>query len=68
MGLSQQDLADESDLHRTYISDIERGARNLTVTTLGRVAYALDTSPSKLFKQAEGRVLSSALSRRRAKS
>ncbi len=52
-GMSQQELADSADLHRTYISDIERGARNLTVATLGRIALALDAVPSELFREAE---------------
>jgi len=65
LGISQQELADQSELHRTYISDIERGARNLTVSTLGRIATALDVSPSKLFRQAEERVLGDRRERRR---
>jgi transcriptional regulator with XRE-family HTH domain len=40
-GWSQQRLADEADLDRTYISDIERGARNPTLATAARLATAL---------------------------
>jgi transcriptional regulator with XRE-family HTH domain len=50
LGRSQQELADLAGVHRTYVSDIERGARNLTVTTVSRIAEALDTTPSKLFR------------------
>jgi transcriptional regulator with XRE-family HTH domain len=53
LGISQQELADQSDLHRTYISDIESGARNLSITTLLRIAAALDTTPSRLLKLSE---------------
>lgn len=51
--MSQQELADMSKVHRTYISDIERGARNLTVITLSRIAASLRIPLSKLFKLAE---------------
>jgi len=55
-GLSQQELADMIGAHRTYISDIERGARNLTVSTLCHVADALRISYATLFRTAENRL------------
>jgi transcriptional regulator with XRE-family HTH domain len=58
-GLSQQDLADLANVHRTYVSDIERGARNLTVTTVTRIAGALDIQLSKLFRMVDERADSS---------
>ena len=64
-GMSQQDLADKTGLHRTYISDIERGTRNFTVSTLGRIAYALDTTASKLFRLAESQIIESSKARAR---
>jgi transcriptional regulator with XRE-family HTH domain len=41
-GLSQEQLAFEANLHRTYVSGIERGIRNPTVVILDRLAAALD--------------------------
>jgi transcriptional regulator with XRE-family HTH domain len=49
---SQQDLALDAGVHRTYISDIERGARNLTVLTLNRIATALGTTAAEFCKAA----------------
>lgn len=53
LGISQEELAQRAGLHRTYISDIERGARNPTLKTLSRLAVALEISASKLIKMAE---------------
>ena len=41
-GWSQEELADQAGMHRTYVSGIERGIRNATVTVLERLAIALD--------------------------
>ena len=40
-GLSQEAFADEAGIHRTYISDLERGARNPTIEVVERLALAL---------------------------
>lgn len=44
-GLSQEALADKSDLHRTYISDIERFQRNISLDNIQKIAKALDVEP-----------------------
>lgn len=51
MGISQEELAGRAGLHRTYIADIERGARNLSLANIDRLAAALATPVSVLFQQ-----------------
>lgn len=40
-GLSQEELADRAGLHRTYVSGVERGVRNPTITVVAKLAAAL---------------------------
>lgn len=47
-GWSQEQLAFESGLHRTYISGIERGARNPTIVILARLAESLRVTVDQL--------------------
>ena len=51
--ISQEKFADMCDLHRTYISDIELGKRNVSLENIGKMANALDISISKLFQEVE---------------
>jgi transcriptional regulator with XRE-family HTH domain len=53
IGLSQEQLAEESGLHRTYVSGVERGERNLGVANVYRLARALHMSGSELLAAAE---------------
>ena len=47
-GLSQEGLALECGVHRTYVSGVERGIRNPTVVVLEKIAKGLDVAPSRL--------------------
>ena len=47
-GWSQEVFADEAGIHRTYISDLEREARNPTIAIVEKLAIALDVSMGKL--------------------
>lgn len=49
MGISQEELAERAMLHRTYISDVERGARNVSLLSIERLAQALGTSLPAIF-------------------
>ena len=51
--ISQEDLADRCGLHRTYISDIELGKRNLSLENIERIAISLNKSLSDFFKEVE---------------
>lgn len=48
--MTQEVLADKCDLHRTYISDIERFNRNISLTNLQKIANALTVEPYILIK------------------
>lgn len=49
-GLTQDALAAEAGMRRSYLSDLERGVRNPTVHALGRLAMALRIDASELLK------------------
>jgi len=48
LGLSQTKLANESRLHRTYLADVERGARNVSILNVAKIAKALHIPISDL--------------------
>ncbi|UWR10640.1 helix-turn-helix domain-containing protein [Sulfitobacter mediterraneus] len=52
-GLSQEALAFECGLHRTYVSGVERGVRNPTVVVLERLAAPLEIEPWRLLLEAD---------------
>ena len=49
-GWSIEDLALESNVNKNYLSDVERGTRNPTVTIVEKISNALGVSLSTLFK------------------
>jgi two-component system response regulator len=51
LGISQEELAGRAGLHRTYISDVERGARNVSLESIHRLAAALEVPLSVLFSR-----------------
>lgn len=52
-GLSQENLADKSGYHRTYISLLERGLKSPSLQTIFQLAYVLNIPPSKLLEDVE---------------
>ncbi len=47
-GWSQEVFAFEAKIHRTYLSDVERGARNPTIAVVEKLARALGVKPGQL--------------------
>ncbi len=64
INMTQQELSDRSGVNRTYISDIERGRRNVTVTTAKRLAAALKLDASQLLSDADRKSKSASFQRR----
>jgi transcriptional regulator with XRE-family HTH domain len=55
LGISQEELADRCGLHRTYFGGIERGERNPSLVSIGRIADALQVGIVELFRFPAGR-------------
>ncbi|HWA28842.1 MAG TPA: helix-turn-helix transcriptional regulator [Lacunisphaera sp.] len=53
LGITQEELAWRADMHRTYIADIERGVRNITLKSIANLAEALEVSVASLLAPAE---------------
>jgi transcriptional regulator with XRE-family HTH domain len=56
LGFSQEQLAHRADLHRTYVSAVERGLRNPTVVIIGKFANALSIRPVHLVDEYAGEI------------
>ncbi len=54
-GLSQEELGFESNYHRTYISQLERGQKNPSLKAIFRLAEALSITPSEMIRRIESR-------------
>jgi len=50
---SQEELADLADIHRTYIGDVERGTRNISLVNMCRIAHALEVPLSRIISDME---------------
>ncbi len=48
LGFTQELLAEKADLHRTYVADIERGKRNVSLKNVEKLAKALGLSMAEL--------------------
>ncbi|MGO8698767.1 MAG: response regulator [Limisphaerales bacterium] len=49
LGISQEELAWRAGIHRTYVCDIERGARNVSLQNIAKLAHALEVPLASLF-------------------
>ena len=54
LGMSQEQLALEADMKRSYVSDMERGTRNPSVKAIERLAVALNVHPHELLTVPDG--------------
>lgn len=50
-GLSQEELAHQAEIHQTYLSGVETGKRNPSLTVLERIAKALGIDAEELFRR-----------------
>lgn len=50
LGISQEEAADRAGLHFTYWGAVERGEKNLTIESMGKIATGLGTTVGSLFK------------------
>ncbi|MEP7134475.1 MAG: helix-turn-helix transcriptional regulator [Chloroflexota bacterium] len=51
LGFSQEKLAEKAGVHRTYLADVERGERNLSLENIHKIISALNLSPSDFYKK-----------------
>jgi transcriptional regulator with XRE-family HTH domain len=56
-GLSQEQLGFESEYHRTYISQLERGQKSTSLKAVFRITKALGIKPSELISRVEKRAI-----------
>ena len=53
LGISQEEFAAKADIHRTYVSSVELGKVQVSIVVAERLAVALETPLSKLFRDVE---------------
>ena len=54
-GLTQEALAERAEMNRTYLNDVEKGRRNISLFNIERLARALGMSAWELMREAEAR-------------
>ena len=54
-GMSQERLAEKAGLHPTYIGQVERGEKNLTIESLEKITNALEVPMAAVFEKMESR-------------
>lgn len=64
-GWTQDQLAENADLHYSYIGGIERGVRNISLETIDKIINALEVEPTELFTF-QAKLTSAQMARRRA--
>ncbi len=52
-GLSQEELAERAELHRTYVGDVERGERNVSLVNMWKLSEAAGVKLSRVLREAE---------------
>jgi transcriptional regulator with XRE-family HTH domain len=52
-GWSQEELAEKTDLHRTYIGSVERGERNVSLLNMVNIARPLGVTPTQILEEME---------------
>ena len=52
-GLTQEALAEGAELHRTYVADIERGSRNVSLVNIARIARGLHVGLPELMSEVQ---------------
>jgi transcriptional regulator with XRE-family HTH domain len=55
IGISQEKLAELSGLHRTYVSDVERCQKNVSIDSIAKIAKGLNLRICQLFLELKGR-------------
>ena len=53
LGITQEELAERSGLHRTYIGSVERAERNISINNIERIAHGLNVSINILLDNSE---------------
>ena len=49
-GISQEQLANDADISRSYIAEVETGNRNISVVLICEIAFALSVEPYQLLR------------------